>query len=96
MKNGRKSTNIRARLCESLDIPADLILGGCIAELRGRGEITLCGCKKVLLFRPEIIKLEMPEFNFIIEGERLRCNTFCYSRVTIYGKIDSIKCEEKG
>lgn len=95
MKKEKKIVNVRARLCESLDIPPDLICGGCIAELRGRGEATLCGCRRVLLFRPEIIKLEMPEFNIVIEGEGLKCGTFCYSRVTVHGKIHAIKYEEK-
>lgn len=87
---------LKERIGENLDIPSDLLFGGSALEVRGRGEAYVCGCKRIVSFTEESIKLEMSDFNIIINGERLSCFTFCEGKIVIGGRVKSIEIEDRG
>lgn len=87
---------LKEKLGEGLDIPSDILNGGCTFELRGRGEAYVSGCKKISVFTPNTVKLEMSDFNLIIEGELLTCPGFGAGRIVIGGRIKSVAFEDRG
>lgn len=93
-KNGHRT--FKEKLGEGFDIPPDLLCGGCRVEIRGRGEAVIEGCRKVVTFTPDIIRLAMSDFNIVIEGERLNCLSFCEGSLVIGGRINRFVYEERG
>ncbi|MEE0969105.1 MAG: YabP/YqfC family sporulation protein [Clostridia bacterium] len=95
----KNNNNVLKRLKDGfyngLDIPADLI-NGFTAEIRGRGEAYICGCKRISEFTENIIRLEMKNFVLVIRGDGLQCPGFCGVKISVAGNIKSITFEEAG
>ncbi len=88
---GRLKNNI----CTGLDIPPDVICGFS-AELRGRNEADIGGCRKIVELTPERLRIELWEHELLILGEELNCNGFCSGKISVVGKIQKIIYLEKG
>ena len=64
-KNSRKDSEIcpkpsfAERMGNVLDIPADLLRGGCYMEMRGQNELRLQGCRQILVYTAEEIVLRL-------------------------------------
>lgn len=78
------------RLSRYLDIPADVLGGGLTLELRGRGELYISGCRRILYYSTERISLALSDSVLTVEGCRLSCTTYYCSQVGICGRVDSI------
>lgn len=78
------------RLSRCLDIPADVLVGGLTLELRGRGELYISGCRRILYYSTECISLALRDSVLTVEGCRLSCTTYYSSQVGICGRVDSI------
>ena len=87
---------LRDKFYEGLDVPADLLAGGCTLEIRGRSEAYIGGCRRIAEFRDELIRLEMSDFDLIFEGERLECPCFCAGKIAIAGYIKNIIFDDEG
>lgn len=78
------------RLCQCMDFPADMASGS-LVEIRGRGNATVCGCKKILLYTPERIELEGKDFDTVIVGKKLEFTGFGDKSAELCGLIDKIE-----
>ncbi len=81
-------------LTEKLDIPPDLLEGGMRVEIRGREAMLIHGCKKILVYTPQSMRLKMKDCCICITGDRLICHTYLAGAVGIEGKIISLCYEE--
>ena len=88
MRNKSEIT-LREKICQSLDIPPD-VLNGCTIEMRGRSEVLIGGLKKILIFNENQIRLMMQDFDIDIEGSELCCPSFSESKLLVCGIISSV------
>jgi sporulation protein YqfC len=84
------------KLSATLDIPSDIFDGGCYFELRGRNDIMVRGCRKILKYTPTNIILQMKSSAFSICGDRLVCMSYYVGAVGIKGRIDRMEFLEEG
>ncbi len=82
------------------DIPADLLSAGMTLELRGRNELLLCGCREILEYSGERVRVIQGGGTVCVIGRRLTMSSFSEGRIVIGGEIDAIdlcggECIEK-
>ena len=89
----RKICHERPTLPEILsrfaDIPADLTSGMSL-EMRGRNELLLCGCREIICYSQESIKLIQCGYCVSVVGRRLVMSSYSEGRISIRGEIDGI------
>lgn len=76
-------------LGSKLDIPPDVVSGIHI-EMRGRNNLTVRGCRKILRYTTEEVRLRLHGVTLQITGSRLYCTAYHSGAVEIDGLIDSI------
>ena len=94
MKNKKTGERIplAERLAGRLDIPPD-ILNGIYLELRGRGNLTVRGCRKILLYTPEEVRLLLGSEVLSLRGAGLYCTAYRSGVIELDGRIDNISFE---
>ena len=78
------------RLGTFLDVPADLLCGGCYMELRGRNNLRLQGCRSILVYTETEIVLRLRRGAVRVRGRRLVCTSYHEGSVEIDGRIDGV------
>ncbi len=81
-------------LVKKLDIPAELCEGEMRVEMRGRSSLLVHGCRRILDYSPELLRLGMKECVMCIKGENLLCQAYLAGAVGIEGKIFELRFEE--
>lgn len=89
--NDRDKKTVKEKLEQNFDLPSDLLYGGCYLEIRGRGNAVIGGCRKILVYSPDEIRLEMKSCELVLRGKRLICTSYCESAVVIDGIIDTVE-----
>ena len=96
----KKATNekmsLGERLTKALDIPPDVLPASSSLNLRGRNALTVSGCKKIVSYSPENIRLDLGESILSITGKRLICSSYHTDATGVEGLIVSIAFENKG
>ena len=77
-------------LAVHLDFPPDVWEGGLRMELRGRNALTVCGCRRILAYHPEEIRLAVKNAVLCVKGERLICTSYLAGAVGIDGLINAM------
>ena len=81
----------RERLSRLLGIPSDAIgADGFMAEWRGRGSVTVRGCRKILSYEMTEIRLRTRDGDVTVTGNGLTCFSYFYGAIGIEGRIDSV------
>ena len=62
--------------------------------LRGRGEATVHGCRRILSYSPQEICFGMKRERLTVTGKGLYCSSFVGGTVTVMGRIDSFSYTE--
>ena len=90
-KTARKSP-MRDRLGRLLGIPADAVgvHSGFMAEMRGRSSLTVKGCRKILRYSKESIRLQTRDGEVEVVGEGLFCIAYFTDSIGIEGRIDGV------
>lgn len=89
----------KERLCDRLSrlcgIPADAvgIASGFMAEMRGRGEVQIRGCERILVYLPERITLLTRDGEWTVAGRGLTCTAYDCGSLGIEGQIDGVYAE---
>ena len=60
------------------------------AVLRGRHGVSVHGCRKILLYSPEEIRLQLHRDFLSVRGEGLFCSSFAFGTVEVKGEIDGV------
>ena len=75
--------------CEQ-DIPPEILCGGCFIELRGRNQLVVRGCRRIVVYTPTKIILKLKRELLEVCGKRLSCITYLAGAVTVEGLVDSV------
>jgi sporulation protein YqfC len=88
--------SLRERVCRGLDIEPDVFPGEGMVEIRGRSSMIVRGCGRILVYKPDEIRLEMGVSEITVWGEKLVCTSYYLGAVGIEGQIKAINFEEVG
>ena len=80
----------RERVSRALDVPPDLLPGGSLLEVRGRGMMTVRGSGRILLYSPEEVCVELDHGVLSVKGRRLVCTSYHPGTLGVEGRIDEI------
>lgn len=83
---------LRERIGTWLGIPADAVglTNGFMAELRGQRTVTVRGCRRILTYSPEAIRLDTRDGEIVIVGEELTCIAYSADSIGIEGRIGGV------
>lgn len=95
-KDSKEKMNLRERIDKALDIPPDFLPSETNIVLRGRNSLTVSGTKKILLYTPDEIRLELYESTLSVKGQRLICSSYHKDATGIDGQIVSVTFEDLG
>lgn len=70
------------------DIPADLFSGGMTLEMRGRNELLLCGCREIIEYSENVIRIMQSSCVVCVKGRRLVMSSYSEGRIAVTGEID--------
>ncbi len=90
MPDKKPAAPLFSRLCARLDIPADLTAGGLRLDLRGRRNLTVHGCRRILSVSPTAVCLALPAETLTVCGEGLICTAYLAGAVGVEGRIDTL------
>ena len=90
-----EKVGMRERLCRLLDLPPDVLPGESLVEIRGRGALSVSGCRGILEYTPERIRLALKRGSLSVEGKRLSCASYLAGAVTVDGWIERVRFEEE-
>lgn len=92
-KIARAGAGIVGKLSAKFDIPADVLPGGWRAELLSGREISVNGCRRILLYTENEIKLLLPGCIMTVRGEGLAFICYGEKSVSIGGSIAAVETE---
>ena len=73
-----------------LDIPTDLLCGGCYLEMRGQSDLHLQGCRRIAAYADDEIVLRLRRGWVRVRGHRLVCASYHAGKLVINGWITGI------
>ncbi|MBQ4140912.1 MAG: YabP/YqfC family sporulation protein [Clostridia bacterium] len=77
-------------LCNLIDLPADVLGGGMMLEMRGRNEMLLCGCREILEYSDTRIRILQGKCEVLILGRRLKMSSYSEGRIIVCGELDAL------
>ena len=87
--------SLRERISRVVGIPSDAIgSDGFYAEWRGRGSVTVRGCRRILSYGAHEISLRTRDGDVFVCGEGLTCFSYFSGAVGIEGCIASVTLTE--
>ena len=89
-KKTEKRVGLSELLCKIADIPPDVLTDAPMIEMRGRERLLVCGCREMLEYSSEKIKLVVSFGCLTVRGHRLVASSFCERRVNIEGEIFAV------
>jgi len=92
--NDKKSSKLASALASGMSLPSDALFGEMRIELRGRNTLTVSGCRRILKYSSEEIKLALKGFEVSVKGCGLLCTTYHYGTVGIEGCIGTIAFDD--
>jgi hypothetical protein len=86
----RKKGGAIGKISALMGIPPEILPGGFLLTLSGAGELTVCGCKEILAYSEEDVRLSLGRICLHVMGARLLCTAFGAGSVTVTGNICSL------
>ena len=75
-------------------LPCDILTGDFRIELRGRNQLYLHGCRRIIKYSTEEMKLAAAAFSVCVTGKRLICSAYYGGTVCIEGHIVGFMIED--
>lgn len=89
-----KGRTLKDKIRTSLELE-DVLCKGDMLELRGRENLLVRGCRKILLYTTEEIRLLLCEYILVVRGKGLYCASYYAGAVCVDGVISSLEMEER-
>lgn len=81
--------SLRGKLTTALELPQEM-LGGPDTVVRGREEVTVSHCRRILAYSTAEISLLLKGVTLCIVGEKLTMVRYLNGNVTVRGQVDSL------
>ena len=94
-ENRKNKPTIAEILASKTSLPSDLLLGEFRLEIRGRNTVIINGCRRILDYSPEFVRVSIKNESVGIRGERLVCSSYHDGAICIEGHIDGIVFESE-
>lgn len=94
-EKNRKKETLKEKLCRTLDLCPDVFGKESYVEIRGRGSMTVSGCRRILQYTPKQICLSLERGRLSVEGENLICTSYFSGSVGIDGHLIGVRFEEE-
>ena len=85
---------LRTRLAAALELPSE-VLGGMQVVVRGREEVDVAHCRRILGYSTAEILLRLADGKLRIVGEKLTIMRYSNGNITVQGQIDKLIFAEK-
>ena len=95
MTKKRAAGGFAAILSAKYDIQTELMAGGCHLELRGRSSLAVGGCRGIIEYSPDSVRLRLHKSILSIRGERLVCDSYTFGELHVCGHINAIEFEDR-
>ena len=92
-KEGEQNTKQRLRQRYGSD---SMVRGREMIVLRGRGSVTLYGCRRILRYAKEEICICLGKRTVAVYGRHLICTCFSAGSMTVEGVIDGVRYLQNG
>ena len=89
-EKAKRREGFLATLANDYDIPPELLHGGCFIEMRGRNNVVVRGCRRIIKYSTERVVLKMCRYSLTVTGKRLACLTYFSGAVSVEGIIDTL------
>ncbi len=94
MQNKKFMERFRIQRRQRLVLSEEIYGSGPFIELRGRREICIQGCKKILICEPDTVRLALRGAVLSVGGRGLVCTTYFAGAVSVRGVICRIEFED--
>ena len=95
MKEKNKRRGAMERICRRFDIPCDVLPGGSFVTVRGRGQVTVGGSRRILEYTKARIRIGLSSGQVVICGKELECISCGVGQISAEGVIDSVSFSEE-
>ncbi len=89
-----KKRGIAELLAVGTELPSDLLHGKFRLELRGREQLFVWGCHRIIKYSEEEMILSAKGFSVVIRGERLVCSSYHEGGVSIEGYVCGVELDD--
>jgi len=89
-KKNKEKRTLAERLAIDVDMPPELLSGGCFIEIRGRNSVVVRGCRRILTYSETKVSLRLKRETVEVTGKRLTCISYLAGAVSVAGYIDSV------
>ena len=77
------------------ELPSDALAGETRIELRGRSLLFIQGCRRILEYSPELVRVAVKGDTVSVRGVRLVCTSYHAGTVGVEGRISSVTFTEE-
>ena len=91
----KRKRNITEVVADTVGFPETLSLSTPDVHIIGTREISVDGCRGILVYETAEVVLRLKDRAMTVTGEDLTLKTFFASHVTVRGRISSISFEER-
>lgn len=88
-----KTTTIREKMVNHLELPKDLMLGAAILTVTGRKEAVITNYKGILEYEDSFIRVQTKNCRILISGAHLAIDYYTNEEMKITGFIEDIRYE---
>ena len=79
------------RFFRRIGMPCDLLPGGSLITVRGRGEVAVGGGKRIIEYTRESIRIALSNGEVLVRGHGLECISYHVGQMSVEGVIDSVE-----
>ena len=88
--NRKNKGGIREFLSSKAVLPSDLLCDGFRLEIRGRNQIFISGCRRIIKYSPNEMIMAIKGFSVSVQGQRLVCSTYHAGTISIDGFVTDV------
>lgn len=88
-----KTTTLREKMINNLELPKDLMLGAAILTVTGRKEAVITNYKGILEYEDSFIRVQTKNCRILISGAHLAIDYYTNEEMKITGFIEEIRYE---
>ena len=87
--------SLRERIAQLCGYPSDAVglSFGFTAELRGRNEVRIGGCERIVYYHPDRITMQTRDGEWTVSGQGLTCTAYDCGSLGIEGRIEGVYSE---